>query len=263
MEAPEADKARKEDIKTHPLGMKSSGVGTNDTSRSSGINDETTIADELNDLSFDSQTSKQQGSRKTSSASQLSYNPGGDENLSVTRKSLKIRDEPQRQTTNTHLDRTSDLLKNEKSLTLDDIPRIVAAEQAREQRPNAFKHHNSLYQRQTAPHRLKATGHTSTVVTPTGVLDNILNTSQPHPEEPVAVRKQKYYSELTKDEHFIIRHIAVEALSHISKSYSNKEELLSLIQTKSNLHFGTSSSLEAAMVKRIKLWQCSELIYKY
>ena len=44
--------------------MKSSGVGTNDTSRSSGINDETTIADELNDLSFDSQTSKQQGSRK-------------------------------------------------------------------------------------------------------------------------------------------------------------------------------------------------------
>ena len=70
-----------------------------------------------------------------------------------------------RQTTNTHLDRTSDLLKNEKSLTLDDIPRIVAAEQAREQRPNAFKHHNSLYQRQTAPHRLKATGHTSTVVT--------------------------------------------------------------------------------------------------
>ena len=84
MEAPEADKARKEDIKTHPLGMKSSGVGTNDTSRSSGINDETTIADELNDLSFDSQTSKQQGSRKTSSASQLSYNPGGDENLSVT-----------------------------------------------------------------------------------------------------------------------------------------------------------------------------------
>ena len=26
MEAPEADKARKEDIKTHPLGMKSSGV---------------------------------------------------------------------------------------------------------------------------------------------------------------------------------------------------------------------------------------------
>lgn len=232
VEAPEADKARKEDIKTHPLGMKSSGVGTNDTSRSSGINDETTIADELNDLSFDSQTSKQQGSRKTSSASQLSYNPGGDENLSVTRKSLKIRDEPQRQTTNTHLDRTSDLLKNEKSLTLDDIPRIVAAEQAREQRPNAFKHHNSLYQRQTAPHRLKATGHTSTVVTPTGVLDNILNTSQPHPEEPVAVRKQKYYSELTKDEHFIIRHIAVEALSHISKSYSNKEELLSLIQTK-------------------------------
>ncbi|KAK7203545.1 rho-type GTPase-activating protein 1 [Myxozyma melibiosi] len=42
--------------------------------------------------------------------------------------------------TNTASSDKPDILFGEKYLTLDDIPRIVAAEQAREQRPNAFRH---------------------------------------------------------------------------------------------------------------------------
>lgn len=215
VEAPEADKAKKEEFKNVS---------------------EHTITEELNDLSFE-QPPPITEARKTSTTSQLSFEDGGEnEKFSVSRKkSLKIRDEPQRQVTNTNLDRTSDLLKNERSLTLDDIPRIVAAEQARDQRPNAFKHHNSLYQRQSTPHRLRSTGQraSTSVITPTGVLENILNSSQPpQPIDKDENRKQKYYSELSKDEHYIIRHIAVEILSQISSNYANKDELISLVQIK-------------------------------
>ncbi|CAI5755806.1 unnamed protein product [Candida verbasci] len=194
VETPDADKAKQDEI-------------------------ENVITEELNEFSFNGKKPRQ-----------LSFD-NGEEQDQFKRKSLKIRDEPQRQITNTHLDRTSDLLKNEKSLTLDDIPRIVAAEQARDQRPNAFKHHNSLYQRNNSQ-RLKNgdnNNKTSPMVTPSGALDRILN-HQPSTKS-IKKKQQKYYSELTKDEHFIMRHIAVEALSHVNPSF-NKDDLLNLIQTK-------------------------------
>lgn len=122
-------------------------------------------------------------------------------------KNVVIKDE--RRITS-QLNRTSDLLKNEKSLTLDDIPRIVAAEQARDQRPNAFKHHNSLYQRQKTTQ---------------------LSPIQSSPSSTyIPEKKNKYYSELGKSEHFVMRHIAVEALTQLLGS--NKSELLNAIQTK-------------------------------
>ncbi|KAL6454829.1 LRG1 Rho-GTPase-activating protein LRG1 [Candida maltosa Xu316] len=222
VEAPEADNAKKEEYK---------------------VSNEHTITEELNELSFD-QPPPLTDTRKTSTASQLSFDKSENEKFVVSRKkSLKIRDEPQRQATNLQLDRTSDLLKNEKALTLDDIPRIVAAEQARDQRPNAFKHHNSLYQRQSAPHRLKTTGHhkSSSIVTPTNVLENILNSSSlpPAASDNMANenRPQKYYSELSKEEHFIVRHIAVDVLSRLDKFY-NKDELMPLIQHKKHGNSG-------------------------
>lgn len=168
--------------------------------------------------------------RKASSASHFSFiSSQNNDSLSV-KQALNIRDEPQRQLTNGHLDRTSDLLKNEKSLTLDDIPRIVAAEQARDQRPNAFKHHNSLYQRQNNMQPIKVVNkkNNNPSISPSNVLDSILNAPQPSN----STKRPKYYSELTKDEHFIMRHIAVEALIQISSNRYNKEELLASIQTK-------------------------------
>lgn len=133
-------------------------------------------------------------------------------------QSLAIRDEPVRQATN-NLDRTSDLLKNEKSLTLDDIPRIVAAEQARDQRPNAFKHHQTLYLR-NRPEPVK------TVAAAGG--SQGLTTSNTSP----GTKKTTYYSELTPAQHVVLGHIAIEALMDVQKDVANKEDLVSSFQTK-------------------------------
>ncbi|KAI5970570.1 rga1 [Candida margitis] len=204
--APEGDQAHQDEVDTSKVGDGS-------------------LATNMGDLVL--QTQPPQFGRKASSGSQLSFE--GREELSV-RKQLQIRDEPQRQLTATHLDRTSDLLKNEKSLTLDDIPRIVAAEQARDQRPNAFKHQNKLYQR-TGSHKLKGSGHSPIQTTPSSALDHILNTTTPANDSPT-FEKQKFYSELTKREHFIMRHIAVEMLCQMNHEKYNKDELLSMIQLK-------------------------------
>lgn len=142
---------------------------------------------------------------------------------------LKIREESALRLVSNSLDRTTDLLKNEKSLTLDDIPRIVAAEQAREQRPNAFKHHNSLYQKRQQLLQNPASLHNRV---PSG------NLSQGSGEPPHTVTnyKTKYYSELTKTEHFVLRHIAMEAFLKTSSQFT-KDDLLPLIQTKKQSTF--------------------------
>lgn len=104
------------------------------------------------------------------------------------------------------LDRTTDLLKNEKSLTLDDIPRIVAAEQAREQMPNAFKHQKRLV---------------------SGA--NAIPVSQ-----NVAAKKdepRKYMSELTPAEQFVASNIAVILVHRMMPgSQYSREELFDLVE---------------------------------
>lgn len=143
---------------------------------------------------------------------------------------LKIREEPLRAPSHSHLDRTSDLLKNEKSLTLDDIPRIVAAEQAREQRPNAFKHHTSLYQRNKPVQPVK------TIAAANNNIKDVRNDTTTNPT-PV-LKKSKYYSELNKNEHFIIRHIAIEAILELCPNKFNRDELLGTIQLGKRLNGG-------------------------
>ncbi|KAK6460268.1 hypothetical protein DFJ63DRAFT_321022 [Scheffersomyces coipomensis] len=168
--------------------------------------------------------------RKQSTTSEKSYEISSSENLSI-KKAMKIRTDSSpnnNNNNNNHLVRTSDLLKNEQSLTLDDIPRIVAAEQARDQRPNAFKHHRSLYQKPQVNTK------SSPLINPSHALDNILN-SPVNKEEPV--KRIKYYSELSKDEHFIMRHISVEALLQLNATKFNKDELLSYIQLKKQSNF--------------------------
>lgn len=219
LEAPEADKAKRDE--TNEEGMAEEFEGSNED-----------LNNKINETE-----------RKASISSQLSYMAHQSENdqfnLSSrkTKKSLRIRDEPQKHISNNNLDRTSDLLQNEKSLTLDDIPRIVAAEQAREQRPNAFKHHNSLYQKQTPMESVKTipaansgnannrNRHSSRGSNITSLANGIITSN-----DDVSAHKLKYYSELTKSEHFILRHIAVEALILILNH--NKDELLGLIQTR-------------------------------
>lgn len=187
--------------------------------------DEAKEEDQSNENLGEEEGSKTPGARKSSFSSQLSFvtQQVESDHFNVSRKkSLRIRDEPQRNLTNSHLDRTSDLLKNEKSLTLDDIPRIVAAEQAREQRPNAYRHHNSLYEKQKPMNSVRTVSLSGTAAL----------SGAKAPEASAPPKRNKYYSELSKSEHFVLRHIAIEALVQILNNKYNKEELLSLIQTR-------------------------------
>ena len=112
---------------------------------------------------------------------------------------------------------------DEKALTLEDIPKIVAAEQAREQRPNAFRHQR----------------------TNTGGANNILSPNQPRlmnghqrdlahekPQNSQAPKQKRYFSELSAIDYFIVRHIAVLSMEPLVEKHFNLEELLGLIETR-------------------------------
>lgn len=122
------------------------------------------------------------------------------------RQQLKVEEIIQEQTsTVSRLDRTTDLIKDEKSLTLDDIPRIVAAEQAREQRPNAFRH--------------QARAISANIPAAHIVSDHN------------APRKQ-YVSELSVEELFIARHVAVLLMHSLAGDLFTLDELWEIAEVK-------------------------------
>lgn len=111
---------------------------------------------------------------------------------------------------------------NQDALTLDDIPRIVAAEQAKEQRPNAYRHagHNLIG---TGDDRAKyISGHRREVSGPLDLL----------PTDPSGGKTKKYFSELSALEYFIVRHVAVLSMEPLLEGHFNLEELLSLIESR-------------------------------
>ncbi|KAA8894128.1 hypothetical protein FN846DRAFT_786943 [Sphaerosporella brunnea] len=121
---------------------------------------------------------------------------------------------------------------DEKALLLDDIPRIVAAEQAREQRPNAYKHQR--------PHHY--TGSSS--VQPRLVNGHQREISATRPRDgppidtaPLPLRK-RYFSELTALDSFIVRHLAVLNMEPLVQGHFNLEELLGLIETNKKTFWG-------------------------
>jgi hypothetical protein len=106
------------------------------------------------------------------------------------------------------------------TMTLDDIPRIVQAQQTREQRPNA-----SRYARQPMipqePKLKLVNGHQSRDLS--------------HEDKPMGdlrIGTKRYFSELTALEYFIVRHVAVLSMEPLVEGHFNQEELLDLIETK-------------------------------
>ncbi|KAB2574058.1 Rho GTPase activator [Lasiodiplodia theobromae] len=85
-------------------------------------------------------------------------------------------------------------------IALDDIPRIVAAEQAKDQRPNAAK--RDVSGAQELEKAAAGEGHYG----------------------------KKYFSELTALEYFIVRHVAVLSMEPLLEGHFNQEELLELIE---------------------------------
>ncbi|KAK9475371.1 uncharacterized protein V1510DRAFT_358627 [Dipodascopsis tothii] len=139
----------------------------------------------------------------------------------------------------------------EKYLTLDDIPRILAAEQAREQRPNAFRHqrHPSLTAGARPHHRLVSqTGSSHNVVRSTAGTSPSTDTSLSSAIEAgrtkllatdskLASAAGKYFSELSADEHAHVRAAAVHQLHTLLADFISLAELSELIEVRKQQSF--------------------------
>ena len=105
------------------------------------------------------------------------------------------------------------------SIALDDIPRLVAAEQAREQRPNASKYARGNLMREQQPRLLN--GHRRDF-SGGNELDRAMGEGAP--------RSRRYFSELSPLEYFFVRHIAVLNMEPLLDGHFNQQELLNLIE---------------------------------
>lgn len=104
-------------------------------------------------------------------------------------------------------------------LNLDDIPRLVAAEQAKDQRPNANRYaRGGLVQADPSP-KLQHRRNTSGALE----LEKL---------GPDGARPKRYFSELTALEYFIVRHVAVLSMEPLLEGHFNQEELLDLIESR-------------------------------
>ncbi|KAF2088342.1 RhoGAP-domain-containing protein [Saccharata proteae CBS 121410] len=106
------------------------------------------------------------------------------------------------------------------AIALDDIPRIVAAEQAKDQRPNAAKYaRDHLIGQEPKPKLVN--GHRRDFSS-ANELDRAA--ADPH------TYGKKYFSELTALEYFIVRHVAVLQMEPLLDGHFNQEDLLELIE---------------------------------
>ena len=118
---------------------------------------------------------------------------------------------------------------NQDGLTLDDIPRIVAREQAKEQRPNAYKHAKDQLIGGGGHQPKFHSGHQR------GVSGNDLDLAG---ADSGAQRTKRYFSELSALEYFIVRHVAVLSMEPLLEGHYNLEDLLNLIETRKPTFWG-------------------------
>ncbi|KAG7811717.1 hypothetical protein KL921_001983 [Ogataea angusta] len=173
-------------------------------------------------------------------------------------KRLRIEDIPMKtKPHSTNLDVTSNLLKNEKGLTLDDIPRIVSSEQAREHRPNAFRFQKRTYTPASstipAPKAVKNKGPDSGQMssatrsvsgapsspvpqfkTPSQLLAKSQRTQDSASSAPTSAVR---YSEFSKKDNEYLQHIAAFALHRLMGDMLSLEDCLSFISVKKNASF--------------------------
>jgi hypothetical protein len=128
--------------------------------------------------------------------------------------------------------RTELLFGHQDALTLDDIPRIVAAEQAKEQRPNAYKHarHEMFRTSVTEPKLLS--GHQRNFSSGNGLDMPAPGDPNPQQRRDAGNVGKRYFSELSALEYFIVRHVAVIAMQPLLDGHFTMEELLNLIETR-------------------------------
>ncbi|ORY60149.1 RhoGAP domain-containing protein [Pseudomassariella vexata] len=116
------------------------------------------------------------------------------------------------------------------ALTLDDIPRIVAAEQAREKQPSAYNRSSrqELF-RSPATHPNYATGAApGHQRTQSDGRDDTRLAGEPSPQRP----GRRFFSELSGLEYFIVRHVAVLTMQPMLDPDFTLEDLLGLIEAR-------------------------------
>ncbi|OTB08858.1 hypothetical protein M426DRAFT_163027 [Hypoxylon sp. CI-4A] len=123
-------------------------------------------------------------------------------------------------------DTTKQYFGHQDALTLDDIPRIVAAEQAREQQPSAYRtSRQELFRSATAE---AAVGGSTERSLSTG-----RDMDQRLPDDRLPQRDgRKFFSELSGLEYFIVRHVAVLTMQPMLGPEFTLEELLGLIEAR-------------------------------
>ncbi|KAI8632088.1 RhoGAP-domain-containing protein [Xylariaceae sp. FL1651] len=116
---------------------------------------------------------------------------------------------------------TEQYFGHQDALTLDDIPRIVAAEQAREQQPNKSTRQELFRSPATEPPY--GAGHQRNM---SGGRDAELRMMGEHKGA------RKFFSELSGLEYFIVRHVAVLTMQPMLEPEFSIEELLGLIEAR-------------------------------
>jgi hypothetical protein len=111
-------------------------------------------------------------------------------------------------------------LEDERTLTLDDLPKILAVEQAREKdRPNRTSRQPSM------------NSYEFNFMAPDPVEEFTIIVNE-NGNDTIPPPNAKYFSELSALEYFIVRHIAVLALETLLGEIFNLDELLELIETR-------------------------------
>jgi hypothetical protein len=133
------------------------------------------------------------------------------------------------------IDEEDMMLPNQDALTLDDIPRIVAAGQAREQRQYPPQRQELFRSAATDPN-LEAggagagNGHQRSLSDGKAAGTRALG-------DPSGQRTRRYFSELSGLEYFIVRHLAVLTMHPMVESEFTLEELLGFIESKKPANF--------------------------
>ncbi|ODQ45930.1 hypothetical protein PICMEDRAFT_21905, partial [Pichia membranifaciens NRRL Y-2026] len=221
LEAPVASSASTEENSVHSKSSKDSTISPN--SFRTGFKGSLKLR--VQDLSADNKNARKGYSNHDSQAQK-------DDENEKSFDSVKSSNYKQRGPFNAAL--TSKLLQNESSLTLDDIPRIVSSEQAREHRPNAFR-----FQRRDYSSAISNLPKPKVVKTKDSNNDKI---PLPTPSQPNVVTSYnaingKRYSEFSNSAHEYIRHIAAFALYDMFSNKMTLEECTNLIDVKKSLSF--------------------------
>ncbi|KAI2629753.1 RhoGAP-domain-containing protein [Hypoxylon sp. NC1633] len=121
---------------------------------------------------------------------------------------------------------TEQYFGHQDALTLDDIPRIVAAEQAREQQPNSYRASRQELFRSATTEAAYGPSNERSLSVGRDIDPKI--SGDPSPQRD----GRKFFSELSGLEYFIVRHVAVLTMQPMLEPEFTLEELLGLIEAR-------------------------------